>query len=57
MSYLLDVINSGEEVITESVEEEVITEAVYPEDIPYIKLVNKKITLPRGDTRLGRGNI
>jgi hypothetical protein len=57
MSLFTDVINSGEEVITESIEEEVITEAVYPEDIPYIKLVNKKITLPRGDTRLGRGNI
>ena len=57
MSLFMDVINSEDSVLTESSNEEVFTEAVYPEDIPYIKLNNKKITLPRGTARTGRGNL
>ena len=59
MSLFDDILNSNEtsNIITESTDTEYITEAVYPENIPYIKLMNKKVTLPRGNTKPGRGNL
>ena len=62
MSLFDDVIHSdSDQVITESVDDNisvdsVMMEAVYPDKIPYLKTVSKKITLPTG-TNGNRGNI
>lgn len=50
-----DIINGNEIIIQESVEE-VFTEATYPEAIPYLRMMKRKLTLPKG-TPLGRGNL
>ena len=55
MSLFDDVINGNQEekIITETDEnlnedDSLIMEAVYPENVPYLKTISKKITLPRG---------
>ena len=50
-----DIINGNGITIQES-NEEVFTEAVYPESVPYLKMMKRKITLPKG-TPIGRGNL
>jgi hypothetical protein len=63
LSLFFDVINGKqeEELMTEVVadidsENDVMMEAVYPDNVPYLKLINKKITLPKG-TNGNRGNL
>lgn len=61
MSLFDEVINGN--YLTESTEEtvedkeaEYVSEAVYSDSLPYMKLMNRKVTLPRGE-KIGRGNL
>ena len=37
-------------------ENDVFTEAFYPDSIPYLKTIKKRVSLPQGSP-LGRGNL
>lgn len=55
MSNIFDDIASGN-LSLDNYQEEVVTEAVFPDSLPYLKMLKKQVTLPQG-TPIGRGNL
>lgn len=60
MGIFEDIIN-GQKPVVESVqeekhEEEIFTESTYIEDLPYLKVIPRKVFLPKG-TPMGRNNL
>lgn len=51
---LFDQVSNGNILI--ETEEELMTEATYPESLPYMKMIQRTITLPKG-TPVGKGNL